>query len=134
MVTVSIFSRILQGEIPATFVYTDDICGVFMPINPLAIGHVLVVPRLETDHWIDLPVEVCQHLMSVAHRMGKAQQAAFGCARVGVIIAGYEVPHVHIHVIPTNSMHEMNFANAAAHVDRDELERAAGQIVQHLAD
>jgi histidine triad (HIT) family protein len=130
---VSIFSRIFAGEIPATFVYTDDICGVFLPINPLATGHVLVVPRMEVDHWIDLPEETVAHLMAVAQRVGKAQQAAFACERVGVIIAGYEVPHVHVHVVPTNDMSQLNFANAAAHVDRDELEAAASRLRPYLS-
>jgi histidine triad (HIT) family protein len=129
---VSIFSRIFAGEIPATFVYADDICGVFLPINPLATGHVLVVPRVEVNHWIDLPEETVAHLMAVAQRIGKAQQAAFGCERVGVIIAGYEVPHVHIHVVPTDNMSQLDFANAAAHVDRDELEAAASRLRAHL--
>jgi histidine triad (HIT) family protein len=130
---VSIFSRIFAGEIPATFVYSDDICGVFLPINPLATGHVLVVPRVEVDHWIDLPVETVAHLMAVAQRVGKAQQAAFGCERVGVIIAGYEVAHVHVHVVPTNDMSELNFANAAMHVERDELEAAANRLRPYLS-
>jgi histidine triad (HIT) family protein len=130
---VSIFSRIFAGEIPATFVYTDDICGVFLPINPLATGHVLVVPRMELAHWIDLPEETVAHLMAVAQRVGKAQQAAFACARVGVIVAGYEVPHVHVHVVPTNDMSQLNFANAAAHVDREELEAAANRLRPYLA-
>jgi histidine triad (HIT) family protein len=129
---VSIFSRIFAGEIPASFVYTDDICGVFLPINPLATGHVLVVPRAEVDHWVDLPTDTIAHLMAVAQRMGKAQQAAFDCARVGVIIAGYEVPHVHIHVVPTTNMSQLDFANAAAHVDRDQLEAAASRLRAHL--
>ena len=132
MVDVSIFSRIFAGEIPATFVYTDEVCGVFLPINPLATGHVLVVPRAEVDHWIDLPADLVCHLMAVAQRMGKAQQAAFSCTRVGVIIAGYEVPHVHIHVVPTIDMSELNFANAAAHAGPDELEAAASRLRAHL--
>jgi histidine triad (HIT) family protein len=131
---VSIFSRIFAGDIPATFVYTDAICGVFLPINPLATGHVLVVPRAEVDHWIDLPEETVAHLMAVAQRVGKAQQAAFGCERVGVIIAGYEVPHVHIHVVPTDNMSQLDFANAAGHADRDELEAAASCLRPYFQD
>lgn len=129
---MSIFTRIFAGDIPATFVYTDEICGVFLPINPLATGHVLVVPKVEVDEWIDLPEATVSHLMAVAQRIGKAQKAAFGCRRVGVIIAGFEVPHVHIHVIPTNEMSQLDFANAAPHSERSDLEAAASALRAHL--
>jgi histidine triad (HIT) family protein len=87
---------------------------------------------VETDHWIDLDTDVVAHLMAVAQRIGKAQQAAFRCERVGIIIAGYEVPHTHIHVIPTTSMHQLNFANAANHVSREQLESAAKEIIERF--
>ena len=86
----------------------------FLSINPMAPGHVLVVPIEEVDHWIDASPDLAAHLFSVAHTIGRAQQAAFGCDRVGVIVAGYEVPHTHVHVIPTSSMAQLSFANAAA--------------------
>lgn len=124
----TIFTRIINGEIPGTFVWRDDVCVAFLSINPLADGHVLVVPRAEVDHWIDLPAEVNEHLMRVSHAIGKVQQAAFPCDRIGVIIAGYEVPHVHVHVIPTVHMGQLNFANAAASVSRDALDTAATRI------
>jgi histidine triad (HIT) family protein len=124
----TIFSRIIAGEIPGTFVHRDEHCVVFMSINPLAPGHALVVPVAEVEHWVDLSPELSAHLFEVAHRVGRAQKAAFECARVGLIIAGYEVPHTHIHVIPTEHMGQLNFANAAASVDRDELQSAAEAI------
>ena len=124
----TIFTRIIDGEIPATFVHRDDRCVAFMSINPLARGHVLVVPIDEVDHWIDASPDLVGHLFDVAHRIGKAQQQAFNCARVGVIVAGYEVPHAHIHVIPTEHMGQLAFENAAESVDRDELEAAAAAI------
>lgn len=124
----TIFSRIIDGEIPATFVHRDDRCVAFMSINPLARGHVLVVPIDEVDHWIDAPSDLVAHLFDVARRIGRAQQQAFGCARVGVIVAGYEVPHAHIHVIPTEHMGQLSFENAAASVDRDDMEAAAAAI------
>jgi histidine triad (HIT) family protein len=124
----TIFSRIIAGEIPGTFVHRDDRCVAFMSINPLARGHVLVVPIEEIDHWIDAPGDLVVHLFGVVHRIGRAQQQAFDPARVGVIIAGYEVPHAHIHVIPTNDMGELSFANAANSVDREDLEAAAAAI------
>jgi histidine triad (HIT) family protein len=124
----TIFSRIIAGEIPGTFVWRDERCVGFMSVNPLAHGHVLVVPIEEIDHWIDAPADLASHLFSVAHVIGLAQRAAFRCERVGVIVAGYEVPHAHIHVVPTNDMRELSFANAASSVEREELERAAAAI------
>jgi diadenosine tetraphosphate (Ap4A) HIT family hydrolase len=124
----TIFSRIIAGEIPGTFVHRDDRCVAFMSINPLARGHVLVVPIEEIDHWIDASPELLGHLFDVAHRIGRAQKQVFDCERVGVIIAGYEVPHAHIHVIPTEHMGQLSFDNAAASVDRDDVEAAAASI------
>jgi histidine triad (HIT) family protein len=124
----TIFSRIIAGEIPGTFVYRDDRAVAFMSINPLARGHVLVVPIEEIDHWIDASPDLLGHLFDVAHRIGRAQKDVFDCERVGVIIAGYEVPHAHIHVIPTEHMGQLSFDNAAASVDRDDVEAAAASI------
>jgi histidine triad (HIT) family protein len=128
----TIFTRIINGEIPGAFVWRDERCAAFMSINPLATGHVLVVPIEEIDHWIDAPAHLTAHLFEVTRQIGVAQQAAFRCDRVGVLIAGYEVPHMHIHVIPTTNMGQLNFANAAAHVDPAELEAAAAAICAHL--
>jgi histidine triad (HIT) family protein len=128
----TIFTRIINGEIPGTFVMRDDRCVAFMSINPMAFGHVLVVPVDEIDHWVDAPGDLTAHLFEVTRRIGVAQRAAFECERVGVIIAGYEVPHMHIHVIPTTDMGQLSFANAAAHVDPADLETAAAAIRAHL--
>ncbi|MFT6290883.1 MAG: diadenosine tetraphosphate (Ap4A) HIT family hydrolase [Ilumatobacter sp.] len=119
---------IINGDIPGTFVHRDDHCVVFMSINPMAPGHALVVPIEEIDHWIDASPELGAHLFAVAHRIGLAQQQAFGCEKVGMIIAGYEVPHAHIHLVPTNEMSELSFANAADSVQRDDLESWADAI------
>ncbi len=124
----TIFTRIIAGEIPGTFVHRDEQCVAFLSINPLAHGHTLVVPVAEVDHWVDMPAELSAHLFAVAHRIGRAQKLAFDCDRVGVIVAGYEVPHTHIHLIPTDDMSQLNFANAAASVSRDELDAAAAAI------
>ena len=124
----TVFTKIIDGEFPGTFVWRDEHCVAFMSINPMAPGHVLVVPIAEIDHWIDAPSE----LFSVTHTIGRAQRAAFGCDRVGVIVAGYEVPHTHVHVIPTSSMAQLSFANAAAAVDRDDLDSWAAAIRREL--
>jgi histidine triad (HIT) family protein len=128
----TIFTRIIDGDIPGTFVHRDEHCVVFMSINPLATGHALVVPIAEVDHWVDLEPALAAHLFEVAHRVGRAQRDAFGCDRVGLIIAGYEVPHTHLHVVPTNSMRQLDFANAAASVARDDLQAAAKAIGDRL--
>jgi histidine triad (HIT) family protein len=124
----TIFTRIIGGEIPGTFVWRDPRCVAFLSINPMAHGHTLVVPIEEIDHWIDAPPQLASHLFEVAHIIGEAQQRAFSPARIGLIIAGYEVPHTHIHVIPTNDMSELSFANAAPSIDRFTLESAAGDL------
>ena len=128
----TIFTKIIAGEIPGTFVWRDEHCVAFLSINPMAHGHTLVVPIEEVDHWVDAPPELTAHLFEVTRVIGVAQRAAFGCERVGVILAGYEVPHTHIHVVPTNSMSELSFANAAASVERDEMDRAADAIRSEL--
>ena len=96
----SIFSRIIAGELPARFVWKDDRCVAFLSNRPLRPGHTLVVPRLEVDHWLDADPELLGSLSLTAQVIGKAQMAAFDAARIGVLIAGLEVPHLHIHVVP----------------------------------
>jgi histidine triad (HIT) family protein len=129
----TVFTRILAGELPGTFVHRDDLCAVLLSINPLAPGHALVIPVDEIDHWVDIPAELSTHLFAVARRVGDAQRRAFPCERVGLIVAGYEVPHAHIHVIPTSGMHQLDFRNAAASVSRDELEAWAAAIRDQMS-
>lgn len=124
----TIFSKIIDGDIPGTFVHRDDRCVVFMSINPMAPGHALVVPIDEIEHWIDASPDLVAHLFAVSHRVARAQERSFGCEKVGMIIAGYEVPHAHIHLVPTNQMSELSFANAAASVEREDLETWADAI------
>ena len=128
----TVFSRIIEGEFPAAFVHRDDRCAVFMAKDPLARGHALVVPLDEVDHWIDLDDGLLAHLTAVARRVGVAQRRAFAPRRIGIIVAGYEVPHTHIHVIPTNSMGDLSFAGATPDVPLAELELAAGAIRAHF--
>jgi histidine triad (HIT) family protein len=124
----TVFTRIIEGELPGTFVWRDERCVGFLSNNPMAHGHTLVVPIEEVDHWVDASPELIAHLFEVTRVIGVAQRDAFHCDRVGVIIAGYEVPHTHIHVIPTHSMSQLSFANAATSVDGDELKAAATAI------
>ncbi len=120
----SIFTRIIDGEIPGRFVWNDDTCVAFMDVRPLARGHVLVVPRAEIDQWTELPADAVSHLMSVAHTIGKAQKATFSPARVGLMIAGFEVPHVHVHVVPLQSMANLDFTQADSNPDQADLDAA----------
>jgi diadenosine tetraphosphate (Ap4A) HIT family hydrolase len=124
----TVFTHIIEGRIPGTFVWRDERCVAFMSINPMAPGHTLVVPIAEVDHWVDGDPDLIAHLFEVTRIIGVAQKVAFGCERVGVILAGYEVPHTHVHVIPTNDMRELSFANAASSDDRAALESAAEAI------
>ena len=128
----TLFSRIIQGQIPGTFVYRDDFCVAFMTINPITTGHLLVVPIDEVDEWTDLPSELSSHLYKVATQISKAQKIAFKCARIALIIAGYEIPHCHLHLIPSNSMADLNFENATTSSNRDDLEQSAALIIAEL--
>lgn len=128
----SVFTMIIQGDLPGTFVWRDERCAAFMSINPIAHGHTLVVPIDEIDHWLDVPVDLQEHLFGVARRIGQAQQRAFGADRVGLIVAGFEVPHMHIHVIPAQEMSDMDFANAARSTEQSELQDAANAITKEL--
>jgi histidine triad (HIT) family protein len=128
----TIFTRIIDGEIPGTFVWRDDLCVAFLSINPLRPGHTLVVPKEEVDHWIDCPPELANHLFTVSREIGTALQSAFNPTRVGFMIAGLEVPHLHFHLVPMDGVHDLDFANAAGSVEREELESAAGKIRSEL--
>jgi histidine triad (HIT) family protein len=130
----SIFSKIIAGEIPGTFVWKDDRCVAFLSIAPMKPGHTLVVPREEVDHWIDLDPPLAQHLFTVAQTIGKAQQQAFSPGRVGVMIVGDEVPHTHIHVVPIDSAGELSFAHADPSPPEGELDDAATKLRAALRD
>lgn len=129
----TIFTRIIEGELPGRFVWRDDQCVAFLSINPLQPGHTLVVPIAEVDRWTDLPVDLATHLMRVAHTIGCAQQAAFDPVRVGLIIAGLEVPHCHLHLVPIRSMDDLDFAHADTNPDLASLDAAAARLLAALA-
>lgn len=104
-----------------------------MSINPINRGHVLVVPRAEVDQWTDLHDEISQHCFAVAKRIGRAQKSALQCTRSALIIAGFEVPHCHLHVIPANTIEHVSFAHAAQHVDFNDLATVAQLIADQLS-
>ncbi len=128
----TIFTRIIDGEIPGRFVWKDDVCVAFLDVRPLARGHVLVVPRDEVDHWVDLSPEVATHLMALAQRVGGAQRELLSPARIGMMIAGFEVPHVHIHVVPMDSMAALDFRNANPDPDQADLDQIHADLSELL--
>jgi histidine triad (HIT) family protein len=128
----SIYTRIIDGEIPGRFIWRDDICVSFLDIRPLARGHALVVPRQEIDQWTDLDPATAAHLVEVAHAVGRAQKALLSPARIGLMIAGFEVPHVHVHVVPMNSMAALDFAQADTNPDQDDLDRLQASLAEAL--
>ena len=130
----TVFTRIIDGELPGTFVWRDPEVVAFLSINPVQAGHTLVVPREEVDHWIDLEPTLAAHLTTVAQTIGRAQQAVYQPLRVGLLIAGLEVPHTHLHVIPIQS------GEADLHLDRagtstpEELATEADRLRAALRD
>ena len=130
----SVFTKIMSGELPGHFIWKDDICAAFLSINPIATGHTLVVPVLEVDHWLDLPHDTNSHLINVAQIIGQAQMTAYNPERVGIVIAGFEVPHTHLHVIPINGMQDLDFTRAATTVDQSLLSAAAVDLTSSLIE
>lgn len=124
----SLFTRIIAGEIPGRFVWRDEQAVAFLTIAPIRPGHTLVVPVAEVDHWVDLDPDVAAHLMVVAQAVGRAQQAAFAPSRIGLIVAGLEVPHTHLHVIPIESEADLDFRRADPDPDPGALDDAAAAL------
>lgn len=100
----SVFTKIINGEIPGNFVWQDEQCVVFATIEPRSDGHMLVVPREEVDNYLDADPALIAHLSQVAQIIGQAGRDAFNVSRALIVVAGFDVPHLHIHVIPTDSM------------------------------
>lgn len=128
----SVFARIIAGELPADFVWRDQVCVAFLSIRPLRPGHTLVVPRLEIDHWLDLEPGLLTHLASTAQTIGKAQMAAFKPTRIGLLLAGLEVPHVHFHVVPIREAHDLDFGNQDPNPDPAMMTQAGDSLRQEL--
>ena len=119
---MSLFTRIINGEIPGRFVWKDEHCVAFLTIAPIRPGHTLVVPRQEIESWLDAPPELTAHLFQTAQRVARGIQSAFPCSKVGLMIAGLEVPHMHIHLTPIDEIRDMDFArqnNKAVPADLD---------------
>jgi histidine triad (HIT) family protein len=124
----TLFTRIINGELPGRFVWRDEHCVAFLSIHPLRPGHTLVVTRDEIDHWIDLDPDLAAHVMRVARSIGQALQHGFRPTRVGLMILGLEVPHMHVHVVPIDGVHDLDFANQDMNARPADLDRAAEVI------
>ncbi len=121
----TLFTRIINGEIPGRFVWQDDDVVAFLTIAPITPGHTLVVPRREIEHWLEADPDTLAKVMAVAQTIGRAQETAFGAARVGVLVEGYEVPHLHVHVWPTQSPADFDLRHVDPAPDPAKMDRAA---------
>lgn len=128
----SIFSKIIAGDIPCHKVAESESCFAFMDIAPLAKGHVLVVPKVEVDRYFDLDDEVLSELSVFSKRIARAIEAAIQCKRVGVAVIGLEVPHAHVHLIPLNSVEDINFERPKLDMSHEELAEVASAIRDQL--
>jgi diadenosine tetraphosphate (Ap4A) HIT family hydrolase len=130
----TIFSKIINGELPGRFVYEDDEVVAFLTIEPMTQGHTLVVPRAEIDQWQGVDPAAFGRVMSVAQLVGKAVTRAFDADRAGLIIAGLEVPHLHVHVFPAKSLSDFGFANVDRNPSPESLDEAQAKIKAALAE
>ena len=124
----SLFTRIIRGELPGRFVWRDERAVGFLTISPLRPGHTLVVPIEEIDHWLDVPPDLMAHCTLVAQKIGQAVQRVFRPTKVGLMIAGLEVPHVHLHVVPIKSLSDLDFAKADANASPESLDATAERL------
>ncbi|WP_458115273.1 HIT family protein [Arthrobacter sp. D2-10] len=124
----TLFTRIIAGEIPGRFVWKDDDVVAFLTIEPITDGHLMVVPRREVAHWIDLEAELLGKVMNVAQKIAKVQEAVFNAKRIGVLMEGYEIPHVHVHIWPTHSPADFDVHNVDRSADPEKLDGNAERL------
>ena len=130
----TVFSKIIAGDIPGRIVYQDDTVAAFLTIEPVAYGHTLVVPVEEIDKWTDIPADLWAHMNEVAQKISKVIVEKFDAERAGYLIAGFEVPHAHIHVFPANDMSGYSLSTAMRHdeTDAEKMDAAAETIREAL--
>ena len=124
----SIFSRIINGEIPAWKVAESENFLAFLDVNPLAKGHTLIVPKVETDYFFDLSDEEISGIMLFSKKVASALRSTLPCLRIGMSVIGLEVPHAHVHLVPLNSMGDINFSNSRLNLSAEEMEAIAASI------
>ncbi|MEV6252460.1 HIT family protein [Nocardia sp. NPDC051929] len=130
----SVFSAIIAGQLPGRFVWEDDEFVGFLTIAPVTPGHTLVVPRKEIDHWQDIDTDTLARLTAVAQKIGQAVRAAWAAPRAGLLIAGLEVPHLHVHVFPAFSLGDFDISGADPNPSPESLDEAQAKIKQALRD
>lgn len=124
----TIFTKIVNGEIPSYKIAENDKFYAFLDINPLAKGHTLVIPKQETDYILDIDDEQYKDLFAFAKRVGKAIEKVIECKKVGITVIGLEVPHAHIHMIPINTIYDMDFKQPKLQLAPEEFEQIANDI------
>ena len=130
----TVFTKIINGDIPGRFVYEDDDVVAFLTIAPITQGHTLVVPRAEIDQWQDVDGSELNRVMAVSQLIGKAVCKAFDVERAGLIIAELEVPHLHVHVFPARNLSDFGFANADQNPSAESLDEAQSKIKAALSE
>lgn len=124
----SIFTKIVRGEIPSHKILEDEKFLAFLDVNPLRAGHTLVIPKKEVDYFFDLPDDLLSEIMIFAREVARKIEAVIPCERIGVTVIGLEVPHTHVHLIPINSITDMNFAKPKINIPNDEMAALAEKI------
>ena len=128
----TLFSSVISGDIPGRFVWADDVAVAFLTIGPITPGHTLVVPREEVDHWTDAEDDLLAHLVRVAKRIGAAQREEWDAPRAGLMVAGFEVPHLHVHVWPVSDLTDFGFDSVDPHPDPAVLDDSARRLREQL--
>lgn len=129
---MTIFSKIIRGEIPSYKIVSDDYFYAFLDINPLVPGHTLVIPKVEVDKFLDMEDDYLRRILLFAKPIALAIEKSFPCNRVGLSVVGLEVPHAHMHLIPLNSMEDINFTREKLHPTPEELESVRKLILSNL--
>lgn len=130
----SVFSKIINGELPGRFIYRDEKVAAFLTIEPVAYGHTLVVPVEEVDKWTDIDQATWADMNDIAQQIGDGVIECFGSERAGYLIAGFEVPHAHIHIFPANYMsgYSLSTTMAADETDPAKMDDAAAKLRNFL--
>ena len=131
---MTVFSKIVAGEIPCYKVSEDENFLAFLDINPLVEGHTLVIPKKEVDYIFDLDSDTYSGLMAFARKVAKAIKSTIDCKRVGVAVLGMEVPHAHIHLVPLRKESDLNFSNPKIELTNDEMNKIANKISSKVVD